>query len=148
MTRAAPAPLPDVTPTPSALGGRLPAGEAPGAGTRVPLREQADAAHRELAMRHRVYPGLVKRGRMTEAEAAREISLMRAIRDTLRLFAEHESLIREVLSAALRRQRQIAEAEEIAASEPAARAVLDAFPGAVVVPVPEAPRGADGEPAP
>lgn len=60
----------------------------------VPLRLQAECAQRELAMRHRVYPGLVKRQKMTEAEAASEIDTMRAIRDTLRLFAEHETAMR------------------------------------------------------
>lgn len=83
---------------------------------KVGLREQADEAGREVAMRHRIYPGLVKRGRMTEAEAAVGIARMRAIRDTLRLFAEHEDTVRAALTravAARRRQAEISAVREL-----------------------------------
>lgn len=101
---------------------------------KVSLREQADEASRELAMRHRVYPGLVKRGKMSAAESAVAIDRMRAIRDTLRLFAEHEDAIRAALAAAIQRRR---EAEEIASlsEHPAVQAVLDVFPDAEVAAV-------------
>jgi hypothetical protein len=101
---------------------------------KVSLREQADEAAREVAMRHRVYPGLVKRGRMTEAEAAIGIARMRAIRDTLRLFAEHEGAVRDALARAIAGRRQQAEIDALG-DEPAVAAVLDAFPGASIVDV-------------
>lgn len=44
--------------------------------TRLQLR---DCARRELAMRRRVYPGLVAKGRMTQAEADAEIAMMAQI---------------------------------------------------------------------
>lgn len=98
---------------------------------KVSLREQADEAARELAMRHRVYPSLVTRGKMTETEQAVAIARMRAIRDTLRLFAEHEDAIRSALANALKHKR---DAAEIAAlrEHPAVQAVLDVFPDATM----------------
>lgn len=42
-------------------------------------QEKHDCATRELAMRRRVYPGLVARGRMAQSEADREIAVMAAI---------------------------------------------------------------------
>lgn len=42
-------------------------------------RELEDCARRELAMRRRVYPGLVARGKMTDVQAHREIAMMEAI---------------------------------------------------------------------
>lgn len=129
--------------SPSAAGRAEGAGGADSGGDRpsppeprakIPLREQADAAHRELVMRHRVYPGLVRRGRMTEAEAAVEMDLMRAIRDTLRLFAEYEDAVRKAIVDAKRRadfERQLEELEQ----HPAMAAVRETFPGAEVVDV-------------
>ncbi|HML28777.1 MAG TPA: hypothetical protein PKE16_08060 [Hyphomicrobium sp.] len=73
----------------------------------VPLRIQADEAHRELTMRHRVYPGQVKRGKMTEAEAQVGYDVMRAIRDTLQLFAEYEDEIRSALRHAIAARREL-----------------------------------------
>ncbi|WP_409560244.1 hypothetical protein [Hyphomicrobium sp. MC8b] len=81
----------------------------------VPLRIQADEAHRELAMRHRVYPGQVKRGKMTEAEAQVGYDVMRAIRDTLRLFAEYETEIRSALRNAIEARRTL-ESDPVAQS--------------------------------
>lgn len=93
---------------------------------KVPLREQADCAQRELAMRHKVYPGRIKNGKMTEAEAAVEIDSMRAIRDTLRLFAEHETVVRSALEQAIE-ARKVADAN---ADHPALRALRETFPDA------------------
>lgn len=98
---------------------------------KVSLREQADEAQRELGMRHRVYPGLVKRGKMSAAESAVAIDRMRAIRDTLRLFADHEDAIRSALSTAIKRRREDAEIETLR-EHPAVQTVLDVFPGATV----------------
>lgn len=38
---------------------------------------------REIRMRNRVYPGLVSRGRMTQEDADKQITLMREVVDTL-----------------------------------------------------------------
>jgi hypothetical protein len=56
----------------------------PDAPEAVSLRRQLACASRELFMRQRVYPGRVKVGRMTEADAREEIAAMRAIVQTLR----------------------------------------------------------------
>ena len=101
---------------------------------KVSLREQADEAQRELAMRHRVYPGLVKRGKMTETEQAVAIARMRAIRDTLRLFAEHEDAIRSALATAIQRRKDAAEIDALR-EHPAVKAVLGAFPDADIAEV-------------
>lgn len=101
---------------------------------KVSLREQAKEAQRELEMRHRVYPGLVKRGKMTETEQAVAIARMRAIRDTLRLFADHEDAIRSALGQAIKHSRLSAEADELR-QHPAVQAVLDVFPDADIAEV-------------
>lgn len=105
--------------------------QAGGGPAKVSLREQADEAQRELAMRHRVYPGLVKRGKMTEAEQAVAIARMRAIRDTLRLFAEHEEAMRAALATAIRRKAQAAEIEAVR-EQPIVEELLGMFPEAEI----------------
>lgn len=105
-----------------------------GATGKVSLREQADEAQRELAMRHRVYPGLVKRGKMSAAESAVSIDRMRAIRDTLRLFADHEDAVRAALAGSIRRKKEAAEVEALR-EHPAVQAVFDAFPDADIAEV-------------
>lgn len=47
------------------------------------IREQLDAARRELAMRHKVYPGWVRDRKMTAEKAAHETECMAAIVETL-----------------------------------------------------------------
>lgn len=49
----------------------------------TPITEQIRCAKRELAMRRRVYPGWVRKERMTMADAGREIEAMSAIVTTL-----------------------------------------------------------------
>lgn len=107
-------------------------------------------------MRHRVYPYRVKDGKMTEAEKAREIDTMRAIRNTLDMFSEFEPEMRECLRECLERRNAKLKAERAAAEtplpidrithdvaaaaeslsdHPAVAAVNHAFPGATVVDV-------------
>lgn len=105
---------------------------------KVSLREQAEEAQRELARRHRSFGGQVKHGRMTESEAAVGLSRMRAIRDTLRLFAEHEDAIRAALEQSLRRAREAQEIEALAA-DPRVGAIADAFPGAEITAIRDLP---------
>ncbi len=95
----------------------------------VPLRLQADEVQRVLATLHRSYAGQVKHGRMTELEATVSLLRMRAVRDTLRLFAEHEDAVRAALISAIRRQRESAELDALRA-DPAVGAVLEQFPDA------------------
>lgn len=45
----------------------------------ISREEKRDAALREIKMRRLVYPGRIADGRMTEAQAEREIELMVAI---------------------------------------------------------------------
>jgi hypothetical protein len=128
-------------PVPSADAATAGSGGHPERKAKVSLRLQAEAAQRELAMRHRVYPGLVKRGKMTAAEADGEIAAMRAIRDTLRLFAEHEDAVRSTLARAIEARRHADELDELR-THPAVTAVLDEFPGSTIAGLttpPEAP---------
>lgn len=78
----------------------------PDRGVKISLREQAEEAGRELQMRYKVYSVRVKKGSMTEAEKAAGIGVMRAIRDTLRLFARFEPAVRETLEYELARERE------------------------------------------
>jgi hypothetical protein len=94
----------------------------------IPLRIQAEEAHEELKLRHKVYPGRISKGYMTEAEARVGIDRMRAIRDTLRLFAEYETEVRSAL-------RNAIEARKVLAESPLAQTVIEHFPGAAAVEV-------------
>lgn len=94
---------------------------------RISLREQAEDAHRELTRRHRSYAGQVKHGRMTEAEAVAGIAVARAIRNTLRLLADHETAVRETL------RRELAAAK--LADHPALNALQAEFPDAEITSV-------------
>jgi hypothetical protein len=49
----------------------------------VSIREQRRCVERELTMRQKIYPRWVANGRMTAAEAAREIATMTAVLATL-----------------------------------------------------------------
>lgn len=102
---------------------------------KFPLLAQADEANRELTMRYRVYSRRVKSGEMTQSAMDHGIAIMRAIRDTMRLFAEHEDDIRALLEFKLKRAREMAEAaaelEELR-KHPAVGLVLEHFPDAEV----------------
>ena len=63
-------------------GGRAPA----------PLGEMIACIDRELGMREKVYPRWVEAGKLTPAKAARELVLMRAVRERL-LVAEAEHTV-------------------------------------------------------
>ena len=51
---------------------------------KVSIDDQIKCAERELDMRQRVYPNLVRNGKITEATAEKEVTAMFAIIDTLR----------------------------------------------------------------
>jgi len=99
---------------------------------KVSLLQQADEASRELTMRYKVYSMRVKAGKMSEAEKAHGISTMRAIRDTLRLFAMFEPEIRDTLKRCLERRAVEDEVAALKASDSVVGALADAFPGATV----------------
>lgn len=98
---------------------------------KVSLREQADEAAREVERRERNYPSLVLAEVMSQVEAAVGIYRMRAIAGTLALFAEHEDAVRAALAAAIKRRRQLEDAETIR-DHPAVRAVATALPDAEI----------------
>lgn len=98
---------------------------------KVSLREQAEEAARELTSRYRIYAGRVKRGDMTEAESAVGIARMRAIRNTLRLFAEHEDAMRDALAQAIERKRRDAEIDAVR-DHPMVAGALKEFPDAEI----------------
>lgn len=91
---------------------------------RFPLADQAEEAARELKYRYGVYAKRVAEGRMTQAQADRQIALMRAIRDTLLLFGRFEDCVRATVKECL-------EIEELK-QNPAVQAVLAGFPDADV----------------
>jgi len=109
---------------------------------RFPLAEQAEEAKRELDLRYKVYNARVRDGKMTREAADRGIALMRAIRNTLTLFGRYEDEVRATLQHCLDQDRSAAEFEQRHArdkaeleklqSNPAVKAVCDAFPGAEV----------------
>lgn len=51
--------------------------------TQITISEQEKEVQREIAMRKKVYPGLVAKGKMTEADAAHRIAVMEAVLQTL-----------------------------------------------------------------
>lgn len=104
---------------------------------RIPLAEQEKEAHRELGDRYKRYSARVKAGKMTQEAADLGIARMRAIRDTLRLFARFEDEVRATVAHCLKAEDVAAEVE-ILKQNPAVQAVLAAFPGADVRP-PEDP---------
>lgn len=98
---------------------------------RFSLADQIEEAERELRYRYGVYAKRVQDGRMTQAQADRQIALMRNIRDTL------ETLSRHYISV-LRLAREMAERQQIEL-HPGVAAVLGAFPGAEIGPLAPAP---------
>ena len=59
----------------------------------IDLADQLKEARRELALRKHVYPGFIKRGKLTEGQADYAIAAMEAIVQTLaRLDAEQRQL--------------------------------------------------------
>lgn len=62
----------------------------------VRLADQIACVEREITLRERVYPRWVETGRMTEAQAEREILSMRAVLETLQGVHSHqETMIAE-----------------------------------------------------
>lgn len=51
--------------------------------TEISLDDQIAAVHREVKMRRRVYPNQVRLGKMTQAEADKELARMQAVLRTL-----------------------------------------------------------------
>ena len=49
----------------------------------VPLQEQVECLAREFRRRHKVFPGLVARGQLSQAEATAELARIEAARQTL-----------------------------------------------------------------
>lgn len=62
----------------------------------VPLDRQIKAVERELAMRRRVYPSWVAKGRMSQANADEEIAAMEAVLATLRQAAALRAALDQV----------------------------------------------------
>jgi hypothetical protein len=71
-------------------------------GQPVPINQQISAAHRELAIRRKVFPQRVSAGKMRQGEADHEIACMAAIIDTL----EWVELHRDTIIAEVKRQRE------------------------------------------
>ena len=51
----------------------------------ISITRQIQCVEREIAMRQKVYPGQVARGRMFQEQADNEIAAMKAVLNTLRL---------------------------------------------------------------
>ena len=64
---------------------------------KVTLAAQILEVDREIAMRRKVYPGWVSRGKMRQAESDLHIRQMEAVRETLEWLKANEDRIREAL---------------------------------------------------
>ncbi|WP_186390379.1 hypothetical protein [Stappia sp. TSB10P1A] len=62
------------------------------------LTAQIQEVERELAMRRRVYPGLVSQRRMREGEAAEHVLRLECVLDTLRWLKVNRDRIRAALN--------------------------------------------------
>jgi hypothetical protein len=61
--------------------------------TAVPIDSQIKCVARELAYRARVYPRLISAGKMTNAKAEHEITVMQAVLETLQKIEKDERLV-------------------------------------------------------
>lgn len=62
--------------------------------TRIPIETQVACVKREIAMRLKVYPRLVKSGKMTQAEVDQELAEMGAVLKTLEPMREQADMFR------------------------------------------------------
>ena len=100
------------------------------------LDEQAEEANRILTQRYKTCEARAKSGDMTREAADRDIAIARAIRDTLRLFAEYPDDVRAALMHARKRRKDLAEIERLRAElaqNPAVQAVREHFPEAEIL---------------
>lgn len=67
---------------------------------KINLNQQIASVDREIAMRQRVYPSFVARGKMRQGEADYEIATMQAVKATLLWLNENETTIRAAVDAA------------------------------------------------
>ena len=63
------------------------------------LRAQIEEVEYEIAMRRKVYPGLVARGRIRQAEADEHVLRLECALDTLRWVQKNEAVIKYAMSA-------------------------------------------------
>lgn len=66
--------------------------------TAITLNQQIKAVEREIAMRSRVYPGWVSRGKMRQSEADYEMAAMRATLATLQWLQANETAVRAAVA--------------------------------------------------
>lgn len=66
---------------------------------KIPIASQVAEVRRELALRSRVYPGLIANNKMRESEAELCTRRMEAVLATLMFCQEHEAAIREYIAA-------------------------------------------------
>ena len=112
---------------------------------RVPLSEQVAEVERELRQRHRAYPRWIDQKRLKVETAHEHMSRLQAALATLQILHQHADGLRLLISYLKREQRirgvsddwnqdDVPTEEETAIllEQPAVRAVLEAFPGAVL----------------
>lgn len=100
--------------------------------TQISISDQIAEVAAEISMRDRVYPGLVRSGKYTPAEAARKVATMHQVLATLRWLARNSYWIHEVHE--LRREEAYWKKGGDMV-HPAVRVVQEAFPGATVTAV-------------
>lgn len=94
---------------------------------RFSLADQIAEVERELRYRYGVYAKRVEDGKMSRAQADKQIALMRNVRDTLRMIAAHYGPVRKAVADDLQREKEAAEVAELM-KNPAVQAVVAAFP--------------------
>lgn len=67
--------------------------------TKFTIGQQINEVQAEIAMRERVYPGLVAKRKMRQSEADHKTSCMTAVLQTLRWLQVHENTIRSAVEA-------------------------------------------------
>lgn len=62
--------------------------------SKISLNQQIEEVERELAMRARVYPGLVSRSKLSQSIADYHVARMRAVKATLEWLRDNETEIK------------------------------------------------------
>jgi hypothetical protein len=65
--------------------------------TKTVLAEQIAEVEREIAMRARVYPGLIAAGKLSQALADRQTACLAGALKTLQWLRDHETQIKDML---------------------------------------------------
>lgn len=98
----------------------------------IPIAEQATEVQHEVDMRVRAYPRHVSNGAISQEKATRKIAAMRAAAATLAIIRDNAEGLRELLRFLRQKPDYSDDEARTLMDHPAAKAVIDAFPDAVL----------------